>query len=395
MKKFLKLENIIYLSIAGLPFYLVKLAFFGIPSNVLEVIQVVIILWWLFGKNHQKPETREAFRKYGKYIIAASLILFGLLSSTIINGNYRVGAGIIKSWFLLPLFFSFIALNVINKEKMKNILLAIYFSSAAVSFIALAYYFLGRLTYDGRLEAFFNSPNYLAMFLAPGIIIGLLFFNENRKVYGISLWAILLVFYLTFSYAAWLSVIGAIPLALLLARKPIKKIVVGVIVILAALLFFQLGTKKWSALSNLEGRSSFSSHLMIWETAGKLAKDNPFWGIGPGNFQSKYLEYQKFFPPYLEWAVPHPHNLFLAFFLYSGLTGIVGLVALVFFWFRDVLEKENSKAKSIFLAIMVYILLHGLVDTTYFKNDLAILFWLNFLALNLKKAPEKGTLLNL
>jgi len=25
---------------------------------------------------------------------------------------------------------------------------------------------------------------------------------------------------------------------------------------------------------------------------------------------------------------------------------------------------------------MIYILLHGLIDTTYFKNDLAVVFWL-------------------
>lgn len=33
------------------------------------------------------------------------------------------------------------------------------------------------------------------------------------------------------------------------------------------------------------------------------------------------------------------------------------------------------------LGIMFYFLLHGLVDTTYFKNDLAVIFWLNFMML--------------
>ena len=56
-------------------------------------------------------------------------------------------------------------------------------------------------------------------------------------------------------------------------------------------------------------------------------------------------------------------------------------------WFKAVLAKENSQLKLTFLALMAYIVIHGLVDTTYFKNDLAMLFWLNFLALNLKKAP--------
>ncbi|TSC53324.1 MAG: hypothetical protein LiPW39_336 [Parcubacteria group bacterium LiPW_39] len=27
------------------------------------------------------------------------------------------------------------------------------------------------------------------------------------------------------------------------------------------------------------------------------------------------------------------------------------------------------------MAVMVYILVHGLLDTTYWKNDLALIFW--------------------
>ncbi len=45
------------------------------------------------------------------------------------------------------------------------------------------------------------------------------------------------------------------------------------------------------------------------------------------------------------------------------------------------LRAMSEQITYISLAIMLYILLHGLVDTTYFKNDLAVVFWMCFLVL--------------
>jgi O-antigen ligase len=120
---------------------------------------------------------------------------------------------------------------------------------------------------------------------------------------------------------------------------------------------------------------------MIWKTSEKLIQDNYLWGIGPGNFQNKYLEYQKFYPPYLEWAVPHPHNIFLAFWLYSGIIGFAGFLILLGFFFREFFAEQKSALKFMALGIMLVILIHGLFDTTYFKNDLAVFFWLAYLGM--------------
>jgi len=391
----LSLENLIIFSVAGLPLYLVKLDFFGLPTNILEFLQVITVLWWYADKKREKLDTREIWEKYKEYLMAAGLLLLGLISSLIINGNYKLGLGIIKGWFLLPALFAFVAVNVIDdRKKIRNVLLAFYFSVAAVSLIALVYFVLGRLTYDGRLEAFFNSPNYLAMYLSPALIIGLILTRSQNYNFGKFYYAgcvpIAASLYMTYSYAAWVAVITSLAIAEASARgKNIlkSKVFWSGVTLLILLFLAQWSSSKMKDAYGLSERSSLASRLMIWKAAGKLVTDNPFWGIGPGNFQNKYLEYQKFYPPYLEWAVPHPHNLFLTFFLYSGLSGFIGFVWLSTIWFRSVITKENSQLKFAFLALMAYVFIHGLVDTTYFKNDLAMLFWLNFLALNLKKAP--------
>ena len=129
-----------------------------------------------------------------------------------------------------------------------------------------------------------------------------------------------------------------------------------------------------------------SSRMMIWKSSALMIKNNFIFGIGPGNFQNKYLEYQKYFPPYLEWAVPQSHNLYLAFWLQSGIIGLIGLIGLISTWLKKTIgeilkNQKNSALLAVSLGIVIYILLHGILDTTYWKNDLALIFWI-FLTFN-------------
>ncbi len=51
---------------------------------------------------------------------------------------------------------------------------------------------------------------------------------------------------------------------------------------------------------------------------------------------------------------------------------------------------KNTRVSSLrlCLAAMVAVLIHGLVDTTYFKNDLALLFWLVVTAALFSSTPN-------
>jgi len=377
MKKLLNLENLIYLSIILLPSYLIKINIFGIPTNFLEILISICLVWWVFEKRYRNTDF-----KYKKIKIAVFLIIFGLFISTFVNENYKIGLGIIKGWFVFPILLIFISRSVIQNRE--NIFKAFYGSAFFVGSVGLAYFFLDYLTYDGRLKAFFNSPNYLAMYLAPAFIFGCYFFRQNRKVYGISLMVIVLSLYLTFSYTAWLAMISAIfAIEIIKNKKHFFQSKAFVLIIFSIIFLFliQLNNRKINDLSHFYERSSIASRVMIWKASEKILKDNWLWGIGPGNFQNKYLEYQKFFPSYLEWAVPHPHNIFLAFWLVGGILSFIGFFSLIFFWFREIFKIKNSQLKFAVFGMMLYILIHGFFDTTYFKNDLAVIFWMLFLIL--------------
>lgn len=394
MRKLLTINNLALLAIFCMPLYLVRMNIFGLPTNVFEIL-VTLTIVLLFLKERRK--ILEKFLSLPKlFLLSVCLILSGVLLSILFNDNYRAGFGILKSWFLIPILFSFL-LYVISdsKEKIEKIFLAIYLSATFIGLISVFYKILNLVTYDGRLEAFYSSPNYLAMYLSSGIFFGFYFLVKSwlQKKYSvlffINVFLILLIIislYFTYSYSAWLAVFITLFFELIFLFSK-KKVLVSVLFFIAmtTTFIFQANTSKFSTLINLSKRSSFASRIMIWESSLLMIEKNPILGIGPGNFQNTYLDFQKYFPPYLEWAVPEPHNIFLAFWLQAGILGLTGFLLLLFFIFKTIFNIIKNKKDALLVApllgFFVYTILHGLADTTYWKNDLAFLFWINLFLL--------------
>jgi len=86
----------------------------------------------------------------------------------------------------------------------------------------------------------------------------------------------------------------------------------------------------------------------------------------------------------------YPHNLVLNFWSELGLAGLLLFIWIIlkYFWLgisslslRGSASDRSNLTTEKYLVIglisaMVVIIVHGLVDVPYFKNDLAIMFWL-------------------
>lgn len=436
-----KIEYGIMAIIFSLPLYLIRLEFFGIPTTFLEISIYTLFVVCLFKKN-ARQNIVNSFGVIDKNLkIGITLLLVGVIVSTIFSSDLRTSAGILKGWFFDSFLFFIILVSSIKTYGQKLNILKIFFLSgvtvAIVSLIYFAFPDLDGVSYDGRLHGFYLSPNHLAMYLAPALIIGMYalllstytgVIKKSGQLFSITMgtplppccnlkqivplkiwrwlnlffsFIIVLVIYFTYSYAAWFAIVVSLFLLICFTAPPIKKkIFIGAIfLILIALFFSQTGTDKFKNLKNLSYRSSYNSRLMIWKSAWEIGKDNWPVGIGPGNFQKYYLDYQsRFNEPYLEWAVPQPHNIFLAFWLETGLLGFLGFIMILAWFFKSGLNllkvnilddisvqehSSNSQDESLdrfltagLLSVMVYMIIHGLFDTTYWKNDLAIIFWL-------------------
>ncbi len=375
------------LTIFCLPLYLIRLKFLGLPTNILELLAVLTIVIW--GIKNRKNIWKEFFLLPKFLLISVGVILLGLLLSLFFNNPGATGLGILKGWFVVPLIFSFALYASLGKENfLEKIYASLFFSSLLVSFIALVYKIMGIVTYDNRLKAFFDSPNYLAMFLAPGVFFGTYFLIKyalQKRRYCflfclLSLSCLLIALYFTYSYGAWVSVVGSLLITTIaiVSNKKISALAI-IFAIVFSFLIFQTNTEKFSGI--FSERSSLASRLTIWKSSMLMVKKNPWLGIGPGNFQNKYLEFQKYFPPYLEWAVPTPHNIFLAFWLQTGLLGLIGFLLLLCFVFKNIWNVLKNKKTALFVApvfmFFIYFVLHGLIDTPFWKNDLAFLFWIS------------------
>lgn len=397
MNKIINTRNLIYLTILGSPLYLVRFNFFSIPTNILEILIGITFVIWVFERKKYSLQKIDF-----NVLLPITLLLLGVFVSILTNDSYQVGFGILKSWFIFPIIFGFIVHSTTRTDlEIKKILDYIFASTFLVSVVSLFYYLSGNLTFDGRLSSIYLSPNHLAMFLAPGFIIGILGIahTRNRNILWLGIIFMSPIIYWTYSYATWVSLFITIFTFILFSpqfKNNYKKIFLTFLVSLLLIIFLQKDNSKFQALVNLESRSSLSSRIMIWKSSLKVLSHNWAIGIGPGNFQDKYLEYQKYFPPYLEWAVPQPHNLYLAFWLQGGILGIIGFLWLIYIWFRDqMLFLKNSKNKKqltiILLAVMTYYLVHGLVDTPYWKNDLSFIFWI-IIFLGLSKSKPLASL---
>ena len=425
----------IYAVIFLMPLYLLRFSIFGIPTTVLEIMIYILFLTWILNgiaANHKmflfviskrsdsgvrnllnsflalnaikrfllpfhssRNDKDRVKNTHQNFILLIGIILLflGLALSTLHSSDLRTSLGICKGWFFDPFLFFIVFISVIKEKKhIRSFLASWVFSGVAVSLISIFYLLNNNLSFDGRLSAFYISPNYLAMYLAPVFLIALFFLLKGKRVLSIKyqvlssviLTIIFTSLFFTYSYGAFLGIFaGALYLIISVFRNRVSgtRNSVSIYVFLLVMIFAGfvfISSNKFNQIVNSESRSSFHSRLMIWNASAEIIKDNPVFGIGPGTFQETYLSYsEKFDEPYLEWAVSQPHNTLLAFYLQTGLIGFVGFILiLIGFFYRCRDEAMPRLYGQIISVLMIYILVHGLVDTMYWKNDLSLMFWL-------------------
>lgn len=390
------LKYLNYLTIILLPTYLVRIPLTaGISLNLLDFL-LFFSLCYNFFYIFKKGYLREFFNFRYSLKLGFFLFLSAYAISFFLNfkqDTFLDGLGLLKSFLLLPLLFSFSVSFLVHKKHLSLdfFLLSYLLLTTFLALLGFVYFFLGILTFDGRLEIFFNSPNALAMLLAPGILI-LLFYLKRFS--GIKQWFLLsLLFLHSFSTIATASLGSSLSLLVLLCLfiflkvtnlnliklyRPLLLTIITFSICLPLLSFLLLNSSYLQKNS-----SSFDSRIVIYEVARQIVTTDLIGGIGVGNFQGRYLSAQKNNPPYPQWAVPHPHNNFLLVLLEGGILALLGLLIL----FGTLPLNKKMPAGTLLFFVFFYFLLHGLIDTTIWKNDLAVFFWLVFSFLQVYPHP--------
>lgn len=378
--------------LAGSVFLLFPLAdfrvFTDLPLYVAEIPLIVLVTmlifrWFLSGESYCWTK-KDRWMSLGMF-----LFLCGSFIAFVVNKLPPHSLGLIKSFVLLPILLAFGLRHTLLSLGDHSKLLSLWYGGVVAGAIAaVASFYLGGLTYDNRLVAWYDSPNQLAFLLGPGILMGIYFFIISSKEQLIlrlgiacSLLGILLPLFLTRSYGVIfsLAIAGIFLLLTIKGRHIIFRLFPFVVLAVTVWVGAEYSTDKFQSLVTFDERSSLSSRMTIWTVAMLAARESFPWGIGIGQFQIVYLAYQAQFPPYLEWAVPEPHNLFLSLYLSSGLVGLLGVCISLYHGVvgvQSVLKQEKYRTLALtYVSLLFYWLLVGLLDTPYFDNALALGFW--------------------
>jgi len=357
--------------------------------------------------------------KPSNILIPTVLLLLTGVISTIISLDKRTSLGILKGWFFDPILLGLlVALNVRTEEDFAKIVYGLATGGAVVSLWGILQWFgfsyllphqrtdSSFLSYlaTGRAFGPFESPNYLGMYLASiaSLTLGYWLKSEirnpksetnyksqipNSKNYLLAfcLAAMFLALLFTKSLGGWLGFGAGVAVLLFYFIRHSSFVIrhfryishisyfIFLISIIAAclLLINKLGPSRII--------DSFAARKEVWQVSWYLIKQHPVLGIGLGMFRRVYTEVipKVHFPP-INWLQMHPHNIFLAFWLNLGLLGLISFIWILYLFFKNCFILLNHKSKiinPILTAAMLVILAHGLIDTTYWKNDLSAIFW--------------------
>ena len=366
------------LVMALLPTYLIRFKIFNIPTTFLELLIVVFLL---AACSQLNGESIKKIKNLGRLNWAVGLFVLSGIISTIIGPEKTAALGQLKAFILEPVLFFYAAVITVKSKEDLNIVLRWLFASASlvalfgliqyVTLVHLPMRFWGYGAEVRRISSVFDYPNALALFLAPliGFFIALIVCDYKLlkitwiQWLGLGLMGTALI--LSGSRGALMAVVITL-IWLLILKSGFRKTLL-VIVAIGSLLLFIPSIRDRISLG-LSDPSSMA-HAELWQFSVIKISSTPILGNGLAGFAT------------LNQDVNYPHNIFLNFWLELGLLGLISFLAICFF----VLERYKKPALSagrhpsaltfaagIFMTILI---LHGLVDVPYFKNDLSVLFW--------------------
>lgn len=433
-------------NLGGLPLTFLEVMI--LISGALWFFRNFLPQWPGIIKNH-------AQRRPYPYSIEIILLLIISLAACTLSGFSLQSLGIWKAYFFEPILLYILIYNYFPaKEDRVKILWALLISAGAVSLFAIFQKITGLFIANPfwaaestrRSISFFGYPNAVGLYLAPLILIfsgwlwSLDWKNRGRQmtekiIIAVVIFCSVLAIYFARSEGALIGLVaGGLVLALAGGQRARLGLAMLVLLAFAGLavspptrsyliekftlhdLSGEIRQQQWKetfkmlAVNNRlitgAGLDNYSLAIKPFHQEGIFYNSDQIANFDAVVWASSTLR-TKYWQPVEIYM--YPHNIFLNFWSELGIFGL-----LLFAWLigkhlficwklnRQLsLNKTGEPASgpddkyfiSSLAAAMIVILVHGLVDVPYFKNDLSALFWI-LIALgglaNLNQRRESG-----
>ncbi len=393
-----RLSTILTLLPIILPAYVVRFSIGPIPTTLLEIIIILFAITWFATR--KMDGLRDAWKRSERWHLpAGAWLLVGIVSVivTAVNGFDTIAAlGLFRAYFIEPFLIFFIGFDLIrteeDREKMwKNlcaitIILGIWASVQMITGWGIPHPWdamPGR-----RATGPFPFPNALALFVAPVVAIAATRLLETivrmtgrgagtAPLHGAwvdfaTVVAGMAAIFFAQSDGGLIAVGAAIFVALVMQKKT-RMIGVGLAILAVVVAFSVAPLRGYVTNTLLLNDWSGRVRKVIWQESWTMLTDvstpvsiaRPIFGAGLSAYPQAILPYHK--ATWME-IFQYPHNIAFNLWSEAGIVGIIVFGWIIVTWIRN----GRPDAAPVIVAILV----HGLVDVPYFKNDLAMAFWL-------------------
>ncbi len=317
-----------------------------------------------------------------------------------------------RLWFVVACFF---VVTMLFKE-IKNIRIFFWFYVAAlIIVIAFTTKVHASHGFSERVGHWAMSPFYndhtaygaILSLLLPFTLSGAL----SKKVYSkqyrmISLFAstiLLIALFLSYSRAAWLSIIGALGVLVIILLKINFRYIFAIFGLVVVLVFsFQHQIIDYLEDNNQESSGNFLEHVQSmsnistdasnmerinrWQSALRMFQARPIVGWGPGTYQFVYAPFQRSKEKTIISTnfgdVGSAHSEYLGPLSESGLPGMLVILIIAFLTLHRALviyqKSKNAEIKMIalysLLGLTTYFL-HGFLNAFLDTDKLSVPFW--------------------
>lgn len=401
-----------------LPTYRVQFEIFKLPFNLLSGIIWILVLVF-FIRNYKKipnlfknlkEKIKDKNNIFNSFRWPLILILISSYMATLTAGDSLSSLGLFKAYFLESFFFLILlvfssasegkGLQPLEEAEekhnfFKNCIYSLQILTFFIFLVAVYQKLSGDFVFDTiniseqfRVTTLFGYPNANGLILLPIFFLTLLnlVLDKNfwiKTFHFLTLTFSLITIYWAKSESALVAIIAGVLLFILFKIIKNKKfiLIISLLVLLVSLalpfivkapqIIDEPGTKIYSLKQKilLEDLSGQVRRQMWAETIDYL-RDYPVLGSGLGAYQEKIEPYHQ--TDYIEIFL-YPHHIWLNFWVHLGLFGLIG-----FLWLSILLivklVQNLSRENLILLITFLSIIIQGIVEVPYFKNDLSIIF---------------------
>ena len=392
-------------SCAAAPAYVVRWHVGPFPTTLLEgfillSLAAFAVEWW---------RQRAPLRWRTPVTLPAALFLLAGGISVLVAPDHRAALGIYRAYLLEPIAFGLVLVNIVDSSKRALEIAAGLAAGGLVAGLANATVIVVALrhpAYDILSTppvVIYQTANATALFLVPLIAFAgavALYWPSRRErlvAIGFLLLAIPSVL-ISFSRGGYLA-LAAVALGLAISHRRRWMLLAGAVVSAGIMLLIPAVRHRVFSEFNFQSpQNTLVGRFELWSVTLRMLRHHVFFGAGLSGFADTLAPYWN--PTHTDRFI-YPHDIVLTFWSETGLIGLAAFALIMAFgaartWrgWREGSAGWRAVNLGVLMALFA-VLVHGLVDVPYFKNDLSLEFWallaLAMTAANLRLAPESDT----